>query len=234
MMLLLEMVSADPEHDPDTEMLHAFLPYIDCQVLDDALIFSLEKDPDAADDFVGLGAQLVVLAALLSEDQGWELDRIAVTLATSSDRSATVTVSARNEIRRLADGSASLYDVIQVDVEWGESPQESEPGKEPQLEPSPETPNRPAPATGDGTIYLQSKTIELATCRLSVWGNGIDFLLDAGLEEPVSRVIPPGEYGWEAFFGGKRTGAAPALNLESGGSCSFVCYEEYVDWGCDP
>ena len=92
----------------------------------------------------------------------------------------------------------------------------------------------PPPPSSDGTVYLESYTSAGATCRISVWGNGQDFLLDAGPGSPASHVLPPGEYGWQAFFGpAGQTGANP-MNLAPGGSCTFICYDTYVEWGCSP
>jgi hypothetical protein len=90
------------------------------------------------------------------------------------------------------------------------------------------------PATTNGTVYLESYTSAGATCRISVWGHGQDFLLDAGPGSPASRVLPPGEYGWQAFFGPSGQTSANPMNLAPGGSCTFICYDEYVEWGCSP
>jgi len=102
--------------------------------------------------------------------------------------------------------------------------------------PQPPTATRPAaapPASSNGTIYLESRTSENATCRISVWGN-VEFLLDAGPGNPASRQAPPGDYGWQVFFGPSGQTSALAMSLRPGGTCSFVCYDEYVEWGCTP
>ena len=98
--------------------------------------------------------------------------------------------------------------------------------------PPPTVPPAPAPAQGQGTVYLESHTSDSATCRISVWGGGNDFLLDAGPGNPASRQVPAGKYGWEVHFGpGGRTGTTE-MDLRAGGTCSFACYDEYVQWGC--
>ena len=98
--------------------------------------------------------------------------------------------------------------------------------------PPPTVPPAPAPAQGQGTVYLESHTSDSATCRISVWGGGNDFLLDAGPGNPASRQVPANMYGWEVHFGpGGRTGTTE-MDLRAGGTCSFACYDEYVQWGC--
>ena len=103
---------------------------------------------------------------------------------------------------------------------------------------SPTSPPAPAPTQprsgGNGTIYLDSQTTNEATCRISVWGGGIDFLLDAGPGHPVSREVPPGEYMWQVFFGPSGRTGAISMNVQAGGRCSFTCYDKYVEWGCSP
>lgn len=54
----------------------------------------------------------------------------------------------------------------------------------PRPAPPPTEPPAPAPAQGYGTVYLESHTSDSATCRISVWGGGNDFLLDAGSDSP--------------------------------------------------
>jgi hypothetical protein len=81
-------------------------------------------------------------------------------------------------------------------------------------------------------IYLSSETTNNATCRISVWGGGIDFLMDAGPGSPNSREVPAGEYGWQVFFGPSGQTAGMSMNVPAGGGCSFTCYDEYVTWGC--
>jgi hypothetical protein len=105
-------------------------------------------------------------------------------------------------------------------------------------EPSPgagerrETAQPPEPE-GNGTIYLSSETTAVATCRLSVWGGSVeDLLLDAGPGHPASRVVPAGQYSWQMHFGPRGRTDAATMQLAPGGSCSFTCYDDGVDWGC--
>jgi hypothetical protein len=103
--------------------------------------------------------------------------------------------------------------------------------------PAPVTPQQqppaPPPSPTDGTIYLESRTANEATCQISVWGADIQFLLDGGRGEPASRTVPPGGYSWQVFFGIGRT-SQTSISLEPGGSCIFICYDTHVEWGCSP
>ncbi len=106
--------------------------------------------------------------------------------------------------------------------------------------PAPAATSPPAPPatqpqpSGYGTVHLESQTTDASTCRISVWGHGQDFLLDAGPGHPGSHQVPAGEYGWQVFFGPSGATGANPMNLQPGGTCSFVCYDTYVEWGCTP
>ena len=102
--------------------------------------------------------------------------------------------------------------------------------------PAPPATVAPAPAApGDsGTIYLESHTTSNATCRISVWGMGTDFLMDAGPGCPASRQVTPGEYGWQAFFGPSGQTRGLSMNVPAGGSCTIICYDTYVEHRCTP
>ena len=95
----------------------------------------------------------------------------------------------------------------------------------------------PVPSAGNGYIYVLSEIPVGGTCQISVWGQGLELLLDAGIGEPTAFEVPSGEYGWQAFLGWGQTNA-DAINVAPGGSCSFTCYREgaldYVRWGCNP
>lgn len=95
----------------------------------------------------------------------------------------------------------------------------------------------PVPASGNGTVYLESELTDSPTCRISVWGNGMEFVLDAQVGAPASREVPPGDYGWQAFLGSGESGA-DSIHISPGGSCYFTCYQEgasqYIGWGCSP
>jgi len=106
----------------------------------------------------------------------------------------------------------------------------------------PAAPQPPAPApsgtgTGNGTIYVLSELPVGGTCRVSVYGNGLNLLLDAGVGTPATYEVPPGEYGWQVFLGSGQT-QANAFTIQAGGSCTFRCYREgasdYIGWGCSP
>ena len=88
-----------------------------------------------------------------------------------------------------------------------------------------------APSTGNGTIHLESQAPVGATCRISVWGMGTDFLLDAAPGYPASREIAPGDYNWQAFLGPRGQTGTLSLRIRAGIVCSIVCYDTYVDWG---
>ena len=90
----------------------------------------------------------------------------------------------------------------------------------------------PPPAQATGTVYLESYTSDNATCRISVWGGGNDFLLDAGPGNPASHQVPANKYGWEVHFGPAGRTGTTEMDLRAGGSCSFICYDEHVEWGC--
>ena len=94
-------------------------------------------------------------------------------------------------------------------------------------------PTQPQPS-GYGTVHLESRTTDAATCRISVWGHGQDFLLDAGPGHPGSHQVPAGEYGWQVFFGPSGATGANPMNLRPGSTCSFICYDTYIEWGCAP
>ncbi len=89
----------------------------------------------------------------------------------------------------------------------------------------------PAPSTGNGFIYVENQLPEAGTCRISVWGNGLELLLDGGLGEPNVYEVPPGEYGWQAFIGYLLTNA-DAITITPGGYCTFTCLPEHLSWGC--
>jgi hypothetical protein len=95
----------------------------------------------------------------------------------------------------------------------------------------------PSTGTGNGFIYVLSEIPVGGTCRISVWGQGLELLLDAGIGEPAAYEVPPGGYGWQAFLGWGQTDA-DAITVAPGGSCSFTCYRDgamdYVSWGCNP
>ena len=102
----------------------------------------------------------------------------------------------------------------------------------PAAPPAPASTQPAAPSGGSGTIYLESYTTSNATCRISVWGMGDDFLMDAGPGYPASRQVTPGEYGWQAFFGPSGQTGGLSMNVPAGGSCTVICYDTYVDYGC--
>jgi hypothetical protein len=95
----------------------------------------------------------------------------------------------------------------------------------------------PPAGTGNGFIYVLSEIPVGGTCRISVWGQGLELLLDAGVGEPTAFEVPSGQYGWQAFLGWGQT-EADAITVAPGGSCSFTCYRDgtldYVRWGCSP
>jgi serine/threonine protein kinase len=141
-----------------------------------------------------------------------------------------------------AEVAFSRFTVLTADkakAEWGEAPASS-PTQAPAARPTSTPRSAPtAPAataapvrTGRTTITVRSTFDQ--TCRIVLWGPA-DVTLDAGKNNPVTREVVPGTYGWRAFVGGAETGQADNLVVRSGASCSFVCdaSQQRIRWGCN-
>ncbi len=150
--------------------------------------------------------------------------RIGLVVSTASEDSSA-TIEYDNLIIRVPDDDSKELLVCEPTPYTSESPSQ---------------PTQP-PASGgmgtvDGTIYLSSQASTATTCRISVWGNGNDFIMDAGLDSPASRQTSPGEYWWRVYFG--RSDGPPlarTMQLPPGGQCSVTCYDEdNVHLECSP
>jgi hypothetical protein len=172
-----------------------------------------------------------------STEEYWGVDWLDATEAIRVNRSRTF---------RLSPGTYDMLaedcDFEEIDSAWGITITDEYTWHVGGVDEGPSAPSggAPAPSTGSGNgyIYVLSEIPVGGTCRISVWGNGLELLLDAGVGgTPASYEVPPGGYGWQAFLGWGQTDA-DAITVAPGGSCSFTCYREgtldYVRWGCNP
>lgn len=83
------------------------------------------------------------------------------------------------------------------------------------------------PQGGMGTVIAINQTTDNSTCRVAVAGMGQVYNVDA----PTSMQIPAGSYSWQVFFGNKQT-TQNGFTLPPGGTCAWVCYDEYVTYSC--
>jgi hypothetical protein len=122
-LLLLEILIDDPRYDPSTQVLHKHLPYLDVELDSTSITFIAWSNFDPDEEFVSLGAELILIgAALLDPSDMFEnrLTRIEVVSPGPENSSATLYVSGRSNITGIASGDLDVFDVMEVEVDWGD------------------------------------------------------------------------------------------------------------------
>lgn len=117
----LALLTEEPEYDS----LHKYLHDLEVHLDGKNLIFTVSSArDDPVEEFVDLGTSLIIAGAIISnagEADDWGLSRIEVISPGPSDSSATLYVTGRSNLAKLAKGEVGIYDIMQSDVDWGDS-----------------------------------------------------------------------------------------------------------------
>ncbi len=121
--MLLNLMVEDSRYDPTTSVVHTYLPYIDVNLDNSRLTYTVWKDIYDADDFVNLAADLILYSAVVinqSEALNKSLTYIEVVNPGPENTSATLFVSGRSNISSISSGEMSIFDLMEADVDWGD------------------------------------------------------------------------------------------------------------------
>lgn len=123
--LFLIGIVEDPRYDYSSQVVHKYLDQIDVDISLSTLAYTVWGDLDTADDFINLGADLIVMGAIVSragQSGDWNLARIEVTNPGPYDSYAMLYVTGATSIRGIASGEMSIYDVMLSEVDYGFAP----------------------------------------------------------------------------------------------------------------
>jgi hypothetical protein len=227
LLTLIDLMVKSEEYDPGEDLLHVYRNALAPDRQGSTFTIAIEKPIPTPEEFVDVGFDLLLLTSLLSAEADWNLGHIEV-ISPGPESSSAALVLRGDDIERVADGEVSVSDVADIEIDWGNLPADK-PTAQPVV-----TAGAPAapPVQPNSTLVLESRTtMSEATCRVSVWGNGIQFFLDAAPGHPASREVAPGEYGWQAFIGDLQTSGG-SIDLLAGDQCKFVCTDTHVELSC--
>lgn len=124
LLAFLELLIENPEYDKGSDVLHNYINSLVVSLSGKTLAFTVQRQPDTADEFVQLGVDLILAAALTSQSgkpADWGLTRIEVISPGPSDSSAMLYVTGHENIVRLAEGKISIYDIMQTKIDWSQA-----------------------------------------------------------------------------------------------------------------
>lgn len=119
-----QSIVSDDRYDSNKLNLHKYLDYLEINIKNNELSFYLKKSPDSYEDFFYLASTLIFGSSLLSDAGGktdWNLSRIEVISPPAAGDYGSLFVSGHQDIVSIVDDSSTIYDLMQIGFDYGDT-----------------------------------------------------------------------------------------------------------------